>query len=286
MKRLSALVKLQLSLCAVLLLAFAAQLQAEPAQRIVSVGGSVTEIVYALGQQHRLVARDTTSNHPTEAGDLPDVGYLRRLSPEGVLSVNPDLILAEEGAGPPETMDLLEQSQIRVVTIPMGFDRDAVTAKIETVAAALGVPEKGAELATRVSAEIDRATVRDLTGRKVLFVLAMQGGRIMAGGTDTAADGIIALAGATNAASGFEGYKLLTDEAVLTAAPDVILVMNSRGDRAISDETLLAHPGLAATPAGQNGAILRMDGMLLLGFSVRTGQAVSELAAGLDGLGS
>lgn len=83
MKRASPLVKLQLSLCAILLITFAAQLRAEPAQRIVSVGGSVTEIVYALGQQRRLVARDTTSNHPPDVSDLPDVGYVRRCRPRG-----------------------------------------------------------------------------------------------------------------------------------------------------------------------------------------------------------
>ena len=56
---------------------------AEEPDRIVVIGGSVTEIVYALGQQERLVARDTTSNHPPEVEALPDVGYIRALSPEG-----------------------------------------------------------------------------------------------------------------------------------------------------------------------------------------------------------
>ncbi|MFC3612526.1 hemin ABC transporter substrate-binding protein [Lutimaribacter marinistellae] len=287
MKRVSLLGGLQIALTSLLaIVALTATLRAEPAQRIVSVGGSVTEIVYALGQEHRLVARDTTSNHPEAVTALPDVGYIRRLSPEGLLSVDPDMILAEEGAGPPEALELLSESQIPVVTIPTGFDRAAVLAKIEAVASVLDVPEEGAALAARVGAEIDRAAARELSRKKVLFVLSMQGGRIMAGGQNTAAEGIISLSGAENAAQGFEGYKLLTDEAVLTAAPDVILVMNSRGDRHLSDEALLSHPGLAATPAGQTGAILRMDGMLLLGFSVRTGQAVTELANGLERVGS
>ena len=76
----------------------------DPASRVVSIGGAVTEIVYALGEEARLVARDTTSNYPPEATALPDVGYIRRLSPEGVMSVRPDLILSEEGAGPPEAL--------------------------------------------------------------------------------------------------------------------------------------------------------------------------------------
>jgi iron complex transport system substrate-binding protein len=266
---------------AVLALPVAAQ------DRIVSAGGSVTEIIYALGQQDRRVARDTTSNHPPQVHELPDVGYIRRLSPEGVLSVNPDMIIAEDGAGPPEALDVLNESAIPVVSIPMGFDRAAVEAKIIAVADALGVSEDGAALAAKVTGEIDAATA-DLGGTspKVLFILTMQGGRIMAAGADTAADGIITLAGGTNASTGFEGYKPISDEAVLTAAPDIILVMDRGGARGMSNEDILANPALAVTTAGQAGHIIRMDGMLLLGFSVRTGEAVTKLAAAFQNTGS
>ena len=80
------------------------------ADRVLSVGGSVTEIVYALGEGDRLVARDSTSSFPDSAVKLPDVGYMRALAPEGVLSVNPDLIIAEEGSGPQETIDVLREA--------------------------------------------------------------------------------------------------------------------------------------------------------------------------------
>ncbi|MEM1005588.1 MAG: hemin ABC transporter substrate-binding protein [Pseudomonadota bacterium] len=269
--------------CVVLTLAFGTgPTIAEPAQRIVSAGGSITEIIYALGQEHRLVARDSTSNHPPEVLDLPNIGYVRRLSAEGLLSVNPDMILAEEGAGPPETLEVLAETQIPMISIPMGHDRAAVMAKISAVAAALGVPEQGADLARQVGTAIDTATAEnDLADKKVLFVLSMQGGRILAAGSDTAAQGVIEMAGAANAIAGFEGYKPLSDEAIITAAPDVILMMNSGGHTALTDQEVLTHPAIAATPAGQNGDLLRMDGMLLLGFSVRTGQAITDLAAGL-----
>lgn len=285
MSRLSLFSWVQLLLSAVLLLSLAVRASAEAPQRIVSAGGSVTEIVFALGEGHRLVARDSTSNHPAAARALPNIGYVRRLSPEGLLSVNPDMILAEEGAGPPEALALLEESRISLTTIPMGFDRASVIAKIAAVAQALGVPEKGRVLAERVAAEIDSA-VLDGGGdaKSVLFILSMQGGRVMAAGGNTAAEGMIAMAGATNAVQGFEGYKPLTDEAILSAAPDVILLMQGRGDLTVTDEMLFAHPAIAATPAGQARAVMRMDGMLLLGFSVRTGQALRDLALGLRGL--
>ncbi|MDF0603290.1 ABC transporter substrate-binding protein [Psychromarinibacter sp. C21-152] len=255
-------------------------------ERVLSVGGSVTEIVYALGEGDRLVARDTTSSYPEAAQDLPDVGYMRALTPEGVLSVNPDLVIAEAGSGPPETIDVLREAAIDFVSIPGGFDRESVRAKIEAVAAALDVPAEGARLAREIDAALAEAAA-EAAGhddpRRVLFILSTQGGRIMASGTGTAADGIIGLAGGENAITEFAGYKPLTDEAIIAAAPDVILMMQRGGDHSMPDEALFSLPAIASTPAGEAGALVRMDGLLLLGFGPRTPQAVRELNAALYG---
>jgi len=290
-KGLSGVVGVNLGLAA-LLLALAGVLSATGAMaeptpaRVVSIGGSVTEIVHALGEGDRLVARDTTSTYPDAVSDLPDVGYMRALSAEGVLSVDPDLVLAAEGAGPPETVATLTAAALPFVTVPGGHTRAAVRAKIIAVADALGVPDKGAALAARTDAALaDAVADADSTTARprVLFVLAIQGGRILASGTDTAADGMIALAGGVNAITGFDGYKPLTDEAIIAAAPDVILLMDRRGDLTIADADLLANPAIATTPAGQRGAgaIVRMDGLLLLGFGPRTPEAVTRLHAAL-----
>ncbi|MEM1081372.1 MAG: ABC transporter substrate-binding protein [Pseudomonadota bacterium] len=257
--------------------------QAVAAERIISIGGSVTEVVYELGEQNRLVGRDTTSSFPAEAEALPDVGYMRALSAEGVLSLEPDLVLAEEGSGPPETIGVLENASVPFVSIPGGNDGAAIRAKIEAVAEALGVPDKGLALADRVDAELQAAVASGQTDQpaKVMFILSMQGGRIMASGLDTGADGIIRLAGAENSVTEFTGYKPLTDEAAIAAAPDVILMMDRGGNHSGDDDTVFNHPGLAATPAAQNRAIVRIDGLLLLGFGPRTPEAVSQLAAEL-----
>ncbi|MCR8546715.1 ABC transporter substrate-binding protein [Salipiger sp. P9] len=252
-----------------------------------SIGGSVTEIVYALGQEHRLLARDTTSTYPPEAEALPDVGYMRALSPEGVLSVGPDLILSEEGAGPPETLEVLEEAQIPFITVPGGLDAEGVAAKIRAVGAALGVPEKAEALAAEVTAEIAAASARAQGAagapKRVLFVLSAQGGRLMGAGENTGAAAIIALAGGVNALEGVEGYKPLSDEAATAAAPDVILMMDREGDHAASAEELFSLPALAVTPAAETGALIKMDGLKLLGFGPRTGAAVAELSAMLYG---
>ncbi|MEM6727646.1 MAG: ABC transporter substrate-binding protein [Pseudomonadota bacterium] len=267
--------------------ALSAEGQESSQSRVLSVGGSVTEIVYALGEEDRLVARDTTSSWPAEAMDLPNVGYMRALSPEGVLAVNPDLIIAEAGSGPPETIEVLESAAIDFVTIPDGYDREAVGAKIRAVAEALGVSEKGEALAAEVDAELaavaDSVSARDGDAARVIFILSTQGGRIMASGSGTAADGIIELAGAENAIQGFEGYKPLTDEAVIAAAPDVILMMDRGGDHSTADDELFAIPAVASTPAAQTQSVVRLDGLLMLGFGPRTAEAVSKLNSALYG---
>ena len=260
----------------------------ETPRRIVSVGGAITEIVFALGEEGRLVARDTTSNFPAAARDLPDVGYIRRLSPEGVLSVNPELIIAQEGAGPPEAVDILREAAIELVEIPEGYTGEAVIAKITAVAEALGVPEKGAALAASIRRDLDETTAANLGAeqKRVLFILSMSGGRVLAGGANTSAQGIIELAGARNAATGFEGYKPMTDEAIIDSGADVILLMDRTGDTGVTDDQLFTHPAISATPAGLNRAVIRMDGMKMLGFSVRTAAAANDLAQALRNTGS
>ncbi|WP_273522541.1 heme/hemin ABC transporter substrate-binding protein [Rhodosalinus sediminis] len=261
----------------------AAPLAAGAAERIVSVGGSVTETIAALGALDRVVARDTTSSWPEEVEALPDVGYVRRLSPEGVLSVAPDLILAEEGAGPPETVAVLERAEIPFVTVPDATDAAGVARKVEAVGAALGLEARAAALAERIETRIAETAARAAaveTPARVLFVLSAEGGRLLASGSDTAAAAMIDLAGGVNAVTGFEGYKPLTDEAVLAAAPDVVLMMEGRAE-GHGGAGVLSHPALAATPAGRAGRLVEMDGLYLLGFGPRTAEAVADLHAAL-----
>lgn len=271
-------------LCLSLCLASVAR--ADDGPRLLTLGGSVTEIAVALGAESRLIARDSTSNWPESVLALPDVGYIRALSPENVLALDPGLIVAEGDAGPPETVDVLIAAGIPFVLVPEATDPQSIIAKIEAVAAALDLPAEGAALAARTEAGLSAAKARAAAvtqPKRVLFILSLQGGRVMAGGEGTEAEGIIRLAGGVNAATGFQGYKPMTDEAVLAAQPDVILMMDREGDLAVTDVDVLAQPALADTPAGKSGAVIRMDGMLLLGFGPRTPEAAEALHAAIYG---
>jgi iron complex transport system substrate-binding protein len=252
--------------------------------RLVAIGGSITEIVYALGSGDRLVARDTTSTYPPEATKLPDIGYMRQLSPESVLSVDPTAVLAQEGSGPPEAMDVLKKAAVPLIVVPEKYSEDGILEKIRIVGDALGKTEAAEKLARTVRAEIDAAEKRLAAIRKpkrVLFVLSAQGGKLLASGTGTAADGIIRLAGARNAMDAFEGYKQLSDEAVIEARPDVLLMMTGGAPGGLGDEEILSQPAIAATPAGVSKALIRMDGLYLLGFGPRTASAIRELSSKL-----
>ncbi|POF28382.1 heme/hemin ABC transporter substrate-binding protein [Roseibium marinum] len=264
---------------------FAEGTQQSSAKRIVAVGGSVTEVVYALGEEGRLIARDSTSTYPEEALELPDVGYMRALSPEGVLSVEPELILMLEGSGPRETVDLLQQSGIAIANIPHAFTAEGIVAKVRAIGAALAVPEKAEELALKLETDLEAARSKaagQTSGVRVLFILSTNGGRILASGSDTAADGILKLAGAQNAVADFSGYKQLSDEAIISAAPDVVLMMARNGNHGAGADELFSHPALAQTPAGRNNRLITMGGQYLLGFGPRTADAVGDLAVELS----
>lgn len=262
-----------------------AEQSANPQADVLSIGGTVTEIVVALGQQHRLKARDTTSSYPPDVTNLPDVGYMRSLSPEGVLSVGPSLILSEEGAGPPEALDVIRAADVDFVEVPEALTPEGILRKIEIIGGALGVPDRAAGLAAEVEAtlaDVVADAARPETAKKrVLFVLSTQGGKINASGTGTAADALIRMAGGVNAIADFEGYKQITDEAVGLAAPDVILMMDRGGDHGAADDELFAMPAVKLTPAAQSRSVLRMDGLLMLGFGPRTAEAVRHLNAAL-----
>ena len=261
---------------------------ADDPARVITLGGSVTEIAVALGAEGRLVARDTTSNWPESVGALPDVGYIRALSPENVLALDPDLIVAEGDAGPPEAVDVLKAAGIPFVLVPEATDPAGIVAKVEAVGQALSLPAEGDALAAELQGKLDAAEARASTvtaPKRVLFVLSLQGGGVMAGGEGTEAEGIIRLAGGVNAATGFQGYKPMTDEAVLAAQPDAILMMDRESDLSIADADVLAQPALSQTPAAQSATLIRMDGMLLLGFGPRTPEAADRLYAALYGNG-
>lgn len=257
---------------------------AAAAERIVSIGGSVTEIVYALGAGGAIVAADTTSVHPGATAALPKVGYMRQIAAEPILALKPDLVLVSADAGPASVLEQIAAAGVPVTIVPETPNPAGVIEKIRHVAAAIGRQaagealidevEQGFEtLASALASAHDRPTV--------LYLLAFTDNAPMAAGSGTAADGIIALAGGSNAVTGYDGYKPLSPEAAAMLDPALVVVSSHGIAMAGGIEAMQNRPDLGAIPAVRQGRILVMDANYLLGFGPRAAQAARDLAARL-----
>lgn len=253
------------------------------APRLVAAGGTATEIVYALGAEKGLVGVDTTSLYPREAMKLPNIGYVRALSAEGILALTPTLVIAAAEAGPPPILGQIAAAGVPILPLADGFSEAAVLARIGQIGAALGKTTEATRLQESVRRDLAtaRAAVAPLADKpKVLFVLSAQRG-LVAAGDDTAAAVMIELAGGRNAVGGYTGYKPVTPEAAFAAAPDIILTGSHVIDALGGVDVLRNHPDLIGTPAAREGRIIVRDAMFMLGFGPRLGAAVLDLAQAL-----
>lgn len=253
--------------------------------RVVTLGGVITEIAWALGAADQVVGFDASSYYPAEifakGAPLP---YYRMLAAEPVLALDPTLVVGTADAGPAEVIQQLRDAGVPVLLLPADGSVDTARSRILAVGTALGHDAEAAAIVETLDADL--AAAADLVAGapddpSVLFLLLPPGAPLLASGTGTEADGMIGLAGAHNALADVPGYVPLTPEVAAAAAPDIILTTASSLQAAGGVEGLLATPGLAETPAGQAGAVVALDDLELLGFGPRTGQAVAELAKAL-----
>lgn len=253
------------------------------ARRILSLGPDVTEIIYALGAGDRVVGVDRGSRYPDATLARPNVGYRRQLSAEGVLALGPDLIIASEDIGPPPVVEVLKTTAVPLLLVPEDNSLAGIEKKIALIAAALKREEEGRELARTVRADFTAAA--NLTAaippekrRKVVFFHGLT--RLSAAGADTAADAVIRFAGGVNPMGAMQGYKAASEEYLLKAAPDVVLLM-SDGKGGPTADLVFANPALRQTPAARDRALIVLEGPYMIGFGPRTAQAVRDLAKAL-----
>ncbi|MGO1162733.1 heme/hemin ABC transporter substrate-binding protein [Brucella pseudogrignonensis] len=253
------------------------------AQRIVSLGPDVTEIIFALGAGETVIAVDRSSKYPAETANKANVGYRRSLSPEGILALNTDLIIASEDIGPPETTDLLHQSAVEVFYVPVDNSREGLIKKIGLIAKRLGVEKQGEVLTKNVIDDFDAATayatkVSAGKQKKVVFFHGLA--RLSGAGNDTAADAFIRYAGGINPLSIYSGYKPVSEEWLVKAEPDVVLMLSDgAGGPTLKD--VFSHKALQETPAARSQSLVVLEGPYMLGFGPRTAEAIKKLAAAL-----
>jgi iron complex transport system substrate-binding protein len=258
--------------------------------RILSLNGDLTEIIFALGLGDTVVGVDVTTTYPPEAAALNDqgetVGFAQQLAAEAVLRFEPTLVIGDQQVGPPEVIEQLRGAGIPVVILETQVTLDGVETKILQVAEILGAPEEGAELADRVMGEIDAAidlAAADDSDPKIAYVYARGPQVLLLFGAGMPTQGMIEGAGAIDAGAetGVFGPVALTPEALLAAAPAVI-VLPEAGLAALGGiEAFLELPGVAETPAGQNEAFLAYDEAYFFNLGPRAGQALDEFVRDL-----
>jgi iron complex transport system substrate-binding protein len=240
---------------------------------IISIDGALTEIVYELGAQERLLAVDTTSRYPQAATELPQVGYMRQLSAEGILSLHPELVIASREAGPEMVFEQLTAAGIKVVRIDAPSSLEGVLLKVKQVAEVLNLEEKGKALTQNIERQT-QAVLADLPTQKspsTLFLLGASGRGLMAAGQDTKAQALMDMLNVQNAFS-HQGYKPVSAEGALMAAPEIVLV----GHTGPADTDSVKQT-LAMTPASNNNQIHAVDVGLALGFGPRIAEALAML---------
>lgn len=265
-------------LCAVFLLtATTAQSQV---QRIVSINGTVTEIICALGFEKSIVGVDLTSTFPASMKDVTKVGHNRNLNTEGILALSPTIVTGLEADIKPEVKQQLVAAGINVILFKQDYSIAGTKALVTEVATSFG--KKSAAIAVNKKIDNDVAAIKkSVKNKKVLFIYARGAGNMMVAGEGTPVEKAIQLAGGINAIVGFNDYKPLTAEAVVAANPDVILMFTSGLESMGGIAGLLKIQGIAQTNAGKNKKVIEMDGQLLTGFGPRVGIAIATLASQL-----
>jgi iron complex transport system substrate-binding protein len=258
--------------------------------RIIPLDGDVAEIVFALGLGDRVVATDLSATYPPEADALPQIGYQRALNAEPILEFDPTLVIGTDLAGPPEVIEELERVGVPVAIVPSPDDATGPATKIRAIAELLGVADRGEQLAASVEGEI--AAVSPLSPpssqarlRVAMLYLRGQNTRLIFG-RGTSIGWLIEATGSVNVASelGIDDTADITAEALISAAPDVLLVTTDGLESVGGIDGLLAMPSVAATPAAMRRAVLAYDAQLMLGNGPRTGEFLAALVADLDDL--
>lgn len=269
------------SLCAMMLLFASCAPEAKKnsinPERIVSLDGSLTEIIAEIGFEKNIVGVDVTSTYPASVNALPKASHTRTVNPEAVIAMKPTVIFALEKGMKGEVEQQLRSAGIPVVILKKDYTIQGTKDLIKQVADTLGKSDKVEGLWKQIDADL--ATVKSYDAKpKVLFVYARGVGTMSVGGKKTAPDKMIELAGGINAASEIEDFKPFTQEALVQENPDVILFFDSGLESLGGIDGLLQIPGIAATNAGKNRKIVTMDGQLLAGFTPRVGKAVAQLS--------
>ena len=257
-------------------------------EKVVVAGGSLTEIMYYLGLQQKIVALDVTSSYPKEAKKLPSIGYVRALSTEGVLSLDPTLVIGENDMGPENVVEQIKRTNIDLRIIPETHSAEGIKSKVLCLGTIFDLNDKtkkkvNDELIPLIDDLKEIQKKNKKLKKRILLILSMQGTSPVVAGLGTAGDGFIKMTGASNVITEFEGWKPVSPESLILSNPDYILI-TSRGMRSFkSIDELVKQPALSLTNAAKNRNVIDINGMAMLGFGPRGIMTALEVARRIYG---
>ena len=256
-------------------------------ERIVSLNGSTTEILFALGVGKKVVGCDASSTYPKDIKKkLPSVGYQYGLNAEGILSLKPTLVIGRDDVKPPQVVEQLRMAGVTVLLLKEPRTFETAKKRLLTIGKAVGCEKKAKELTKTLETDIKKLE-KKLSSRegkpkqKALFLYLRGTQTTLVLGKDTAPGAMFEIVGAENAAENIKGNKPMTAEAVIAAQPDVYVLFTTGLESVGGVDGLLKLPGLAHTPAGKNKRVVALDGQYLSGFGPRCGRAALELFRGI-----
>jgi len=250
--------------------------------RIVSLNGSNTEILFALGVGDRVVGCDLSSTYPPKVKELPNIGYQYRLNAEGILALKPDLVIGRKDAKPPQVISQLRAAGVSVLLLEEPRTFGSAKSRIKTIGQAVDKVGRSNELINLLQKDLlalqsKLENLKASEKKKGLFMYLRGPQTALVLGKKTGPGAMLELSGAINCSGKIENSQPMTAEAVVAAKPDVLVLFES-GLKSIGGiEGLLKLPGLAQTPAGRNQRVVSIDGLYLSGFGVRSGRAALEL---------
>lgn len=245
-------------------------------ERIVAAGGSVTEVLFALGLDEQLVAVDTSSLYPQAATTLPKIGYYRQLSPEGVLSQQPTVLVGHSQMGPADVLAQISRMGVEVVNVQHGYHTDSLYQLITALAERFNRQQQGAQLIADIRRQLSQLPKRAAMPVSMAFLVSVGERGLMAAGSDTMPDALFATAGITNAFTAVSGYQPLSVEALMAAAPLQILVP-AHAAAGQSAAQLCQLPALRFWAQQQGCRITVVDPLIFMGLSPRLPMAVRQL---------
>ena len=242
-------------------------------ERIISLGGTLTEIVYALGEGEKVVGVDMSSIYPQAATKVEQLGYRQNISLEGIISLKPDLILASSKMVTPDLLSQLKKLKLNVISVKEEDSFESAREKITLIAKTLNHQDKGKALISKIDADLTELKKINAQGtKKVIFIYARGGNRVYLSGNDTPAHKMIELSGVTNAFDQVKGFKPITSESLVMSNPQAIIMLKS-GAESLKDG-VWSIKGLDQTIAGKNKKLILADDSAFLGFGPRSSEVL------------